>query len=36
MGSFACTFENSAPTLLARDYKDPPSLIFEQPTGGIT
>ena len=30
MGSFAQTFEDIAPCVLARDYKDPPSLVFER------
>jgi len=34
MGSYAQTFTDNAPTLLARDYKDPPSLAFEHLTGG--
>lgn len=34
MGSFAQTFEDTAPCMLARDYKDPPSLVFEHTTGG--
>jgi hypothetical protein len=35
MGSFTLTFEDTAPCLLARDYKDPPSLAFENKlTGG--
>lgn len=29
MGSFAQTFKETAPCMLARDYKDPPSLVFE-------
>lgn len=33
MGSFAQTFENTAPCMLARDYKDPPSLVFEHRGG---
>jgi hypothetical protein len=33
MGSFAQTFEDAAPCLLARDYKDPPSLVFDN--GGV-
>ena len=38
MGGFAQTFEDTAPCMLARDYKDPPSLVFEHPTrrGGRT
>lgn len=34
MGSFALTFEEIAPCMLARDYKDPPALVFER--GGRT
>jgi len=34
MGGFAQTFEDTAPCMLARDYKDPPSLVFEHPTRG--
>jgi len=34
MGSFAQTFTNKVPTLLARDYKDPPALVFENTRGG--
>lgn len=34
MGSFTQTFENIAPCMLARDYKDPPALVFDNLTGG--
>jgi hypothetical protein len=34
MGSFAQTFEDVAPCMLARDYKDPPSLVFDNFRGG--
>lgn len=36
MGSFAQTFDETAPCLLARDYKDPPSLVFDNGGGGAT
>ena len=36
MGSFALTFEDTAPCMLARDYKDPPALVFENYRGGRT
>lgn len=34
IGGNAVTFKENAPALLARDYKDPPTLAFETPTGG--
>ena len=34
MGSYTQTFEKTAPCILARDYKDPPSLVFDDATGG--
>lgn len=30
MGSLAQTFKETAPCMMARDYKDPPSLVFER------